>query len=203
MSYIASVAAATSSAEAAYILLSSAMGPQAVAISPHHDLEHRAEQSAHLELQHDDGPGAVSIREGRTLEMKQVTAVSGDWAPMARALGIGSVVAAPLVARERQLGAVCVWSRRPNAFPRACRLSLEVVSLHSALALQSLRTQNELRNGIDSAHTIGQAQGILMERYHLSAESAFQVLRRYSQTGNLKLIEVARQVAQTGVLPQL
>ena len=40
-----------------------------------------------------------------------------------------------------------------------------------------------------------------MERFSLDADRAFQVLRRYSQDGNVKLVEVARRVVQTGALP--
>jgi len=40
-----------------------------------------------------------------------------------------------------------------------------------------------------------------MERFSLDADRAFQVLRRHSQDGNVKLVEVARRVVRTGALP--
>jgi AmiR/NasT family two-component response regulator len=48
---------------------------------------------------------------------------------------------------------------------------------------------------------IGQAVGVLMERYGLSPEAAFNYLRRVSQTRNVKLREVARKLVSTGELP--
>ena len=65
------------------------------------------------------------------------------------------------------------------------------------------RAQHEqtLWEAIDSRHQIGQAQGILMERYNLSADQAFAVLRRYSQEQNRKLREVANEVVSTRHLP--
>ena len=49
----------------------------------------------------------------------------------------------------------------------------------------------------------GQATGILMERFKLSAEEAFGVLARLSQEQNVKLFELASRLTQTGDLPGL
>ena len=54
---------------------------------------------------------------------------------------------------------------------------------------------------IDARKLIGQAQGILMERFALDDERAFEVLRRYSQNTNTKLNEVARILVHTRTLP--
>jgi AmiR/NasT family two-component response regulator len=48
---------------------------------------------------------------------------------------------------------------------------------------------------------IGQAEGILMERFKISADQAFAVLRRVSQDRNLKLNKVAEEVVSTRKTP--
>jgi AmiR/NasT family two-component response regulator len=48
---------------------------------------------------------------------------------------------------------------------------------------------------------IGQAVGILRERYHLDPDSAFNYLRRMSQNGNVKLRDLAADLVNTGHLP--
>jgi hypothetical protein len=58
-----------------------------------------------------------------------------------------------------------------------------------------------LKLALASRDTIGQAKGILMERYRLSADEAFEQLRVASQTGNCKLIDLARQLTETGEWP--
>jgi len=58
-----------------------------------------------------------------------------------------------------------------------------------------------LWQAIDARKLIGQAQGILMERFDLDDERAFEVLRRYSQNTNTKLNEVARALVHTRTLP--
>ena len=45
---------------------------------------------------------------------------------------------------------------------------------------------------------IGQAEGILMERYKLTAEQAFDLLRNSSEDSNRKLILVAEEIVATG-----
>jgi AmiR/NasT family two-component response regulator len=51
-----------------------------------------------------------------------------------------------------------------------------------------------LKVAVDARKLIGQAMGILMERYSLDSDRAFEVLRRYSQDTNTKLHEVAQQL---------
>jgi AmiR/NasT family two-component response regulator len=49
---------------------------------------------------------------------------------------------------------------------------------------------------------IGQAKGILMERYKIDAQRAFSLLVRVSQHSNRKLRDVAIELATTGQLDQ-
>ncbi len=52
-----------------------------------------------------------------------------------------------------------------------------------------------LEHKADSQDLIGQAKGVLMERHDLDAGAALQVLTQASQEADLRLVEVARQVA--------
>jgi response regulator NasT len=79
----------------------------------------------------------------------------------------------------------------------------EEVAVHARIALAAWDSADDLARGLASRTLIGQAQGILMERFSLDADRAFQVLRRHSQDGNVKLVEVARRVVETGALPTL
>ncbi len=48
-----------------------------------------------------------------------------------------------------------------------------------------------------SRDDIGQAKGILMERYKMDADQAFAVLVRASQNTNRKLSDIAQELANT------
>ena len=54
---------------------------------------------------------------------------------------------------------------------------------------------------LDSRSLIGQATGIVMDRYDLDAVRAFAVLKRISQQSNVKLHEVAVELIRTRHLP--
>ena len=103
-------------------------------------------------------------------------------------------------ARTGDGGAVALH-RVTGSLDAADRAVAEEVAVHAHIALAAWDTADDLALGLASRSVIGQAQGILMERFSLDADRAFQVLRRYSQDGNVKLVEVARRVVQTGALP--
>ena len=98
------------------------------------------------------------------------------------------------------LGAVALH-RASGPLGEADRAVAEEVAVHARIALAAWDSADDLARGLASRSVIGQAQGILMERFSLDADRAFQVLRRYSQDSNVKLVEVARRVVETGVLP--
>jgi len=66
------------------------------------------------------------------------------------------------------------------------------VSLTEAIELEIAH----LRVAVASRTVIGQAQGVLMERYGLGPDEAFAVLRRYSQDRNIKLVDIAREIVE-------
>lgn len=51
---------------------------------------------------------------------------------------------------------------------------------------------------VDHRTVIGQAQGILMERFNITADDAFNALRGASQSTHVKLYLVAVQLVDTG-----
>jgi AmiR/NasT family two-component response regulator len=48
---------------------------------------------------------------------------------------------------------------------------------------------------------IGQATGVLIERYKASPEAAFMLLVRASQQSNRKLRDIAEELVRSGALP--
>jgi hypothetical protein len=64
------------------------------------------------------------------------------------------------------------------------------------------RREAALHRALSTRDVIGQAKGILMERQHIPAGQAFDILRRTSQRLNLRLHEVAARLAETGQVPE-
>ena len=71
-----------------------------------------------------------------------------------------------------------------------------------AKAVAALNDQIEqLELALETRDVIGQAKGILMERFRMTADEAFDRLRMASQHTNRKLNALARDLAETGEWP--
>jgi GAF domain-containing protein len=116
-------------------------------------------------------------------------------------LGLRSVLSIHLFTDHRVLGALNLYYQTRDDFTDDEIEVAKVVAAHASVALAKLRSERDLWRAIDSRHLIGQAQGVLMERFKISPEKSFSVLRRYSQQYNVKLHEVAGNLVRTGRLP--
>jgi hypothetical protein len=93
------------------------------------------------------------------------------------------------------------FSAHAAAFDRCAEVA-HLFGRHAGAALRAVRARETLSKGIAARHRIGQAQGILMARYGMTTEQAFEALKRRSQGTNLKLCIVADQVIQSGRFDQ-
>jgi hypothetical protein len=76
------------------------------------------------------------------------------------------------------------------------------VAAGNLYAYQSARDMaDNLQTALESRAVIDQAKGILMERYKLTADQAFQLLARASMTTNRKVRDIADHLVRTGELP--
>ena len=116
-------------------------------------------------------------------------------------MGLRSVLSIHLFTDHRVLGALNLYYEAHDDFSDDEIEVAKVVAAHASVALAKVRSERDLWRAIDSRHLIGQAQGMLMERFKLSPEKSFAVLRRYSQQHNIKLHEVAGALISTGRLP--
>jgi GAF domain-containing protein len=117
------------------------------------------------------------------------------WAEQVRGLGVGSMLSFVLFVRGDTLGALNTYAAKPWAYEPESESVGMVFASHAAIALSGAEEIAQLRQAASSRDVIGQAKGILMERYDLDADSdAFNLLVRASQTSHIKLHDVARQI---------
>ncbi|MET0865569.1 MAG: GAF and ANTAR domain-containing protein [Nakamurella sp.] len=125
-----------------------------------------------------------------------------EWAPRAADLGIGASISVHLFTNAA-LGSLNLYSLAPRTFTDTDVENARVIAAQASVVVAYGRAQENLWRAIDARNLIGQAQGMLMQRYGLTAEKAFAVLRRYSQHHNIKLTVLAEQLTTTGQLPDL
>lgn len=109
-----------------------------------------------------------------------------------------SSVSFRLFTHQGTLGALNLFSDTANAFDEDSREIGRVYATHAALAMFRTRQQGEFRSALASRDTIGQAKGMIMERFGIDAVEAFSLLRRLSQDGNTPLADVARRLVDAG-----
>lgn len=123
------------------------------------------------------------------------------WGPQASLLGFNSILSAELRARGRRIGALNLYGAEEATFTREDMVLAALFARQGALALGYARSEEGLRQALETRTVIGQAQGVLMERFEIDADRAFATLRRYSQQHNIKLKVLCRQLVETRALP--
>lgn len=125
------------------------------------------------------------------------------WGAQAAALGVRSVISVQLPAlpsaadpTPNPVGAINLYARTPGAFSREDLDLAEVYATHAALAMDAARLVDGLERAVRSRHLIGAAQGMLMQRYGLDLDQAFQVLLRWSSHRNQPLRELAEAIVE-------
>jgi GAF domain-containing protein len=123
------------------------------------------------------------------------------WAAAAVTIGVRSMISVRLGTSARTIGTLNLYDSRPHHFSVADVEVAHVLARHAAIALDRASDAENFSRALDSRKLIGQAQGILMERFDLDDAGAFEVLRRYSQDNNVKLRDVAQSIVDTRRLP--
>lgn len=163
-------------------------------------IRHVVEQQFHLGA----GP-AVSAYALRKPVYSPDLAGDSRWpefgALMCDQVGLMCAYAVPLAVQEKPVGVLGVYGKKVHAFDEDDRTTTEVVATHAAVAVAESIGQQQLETALTSRTVIGQATGVVMERWSLDAAAAFSVLRRLSQTHNLKIRDIATHIVETGQLP--
>jgi GAF domain-containing protein len=132
-----------------------------------------------------------------------------DYLPRAVERGCRSSLSVPLSVGEEQgvSGALNIYARQPGAFDAdsravATRLApYASVAAGNMYAYQSARDMaDNLQRALESRAVIDQAKGVLIERYKLSADQAFQLMARASMHTNRRVRDIADHLVRTGEL---
>lgn len=156
-----------------------------------------------LQQQLGQGPCLDAIWENVVVRALDIGS-DGRWPEFGRQAaeqGIRSMMCFQLFVVGDQLGAMNLYSRRLHAFDDEGLEIGQIFAGHAAIALAGAEHEEHLRIGMNHRDVIGQAKGILMERFRLTADQAFAVLARVSQEKNRKLVDVARELTDTGAVP--
>ncbi|MHC1561543.1 GAF and ANTAR domain-containing protein [Actinomycetospora sp. C-140] len=113
------------------------------------------------------------------------------FAPYAVEAGYLGLMSTQLSTETSMRGALNLYSATADAFDEQSRTLCGLFGVQAALVLYGANHAAHLQKAVDSRDLIGQAKGILMERFTVDAHAAFQMLVKSSQDTNVKLTRVA------------
>jgi hypothetical protein len=120
-----------------------------------------------------------------------------SFAPAAVQAGYHAVISAQLTSRGRgQRAALNLYSREPWVFTEQAHTIAALFAAQASLLLYGADQGVSLQRAVDSRDLIGQAKGILMERFGVDAGQAFEMLIASSQQTNIKLVDVAHWLTE-------
>jgi GAF domain-containing protein len=188
-------------ADAAAIMLGDARRDLRVVAASNDD----AELMELLQLQNEQGPCLDCYHTATPVSVPDL-ALAHRWpkfaAAVARAGSFRSVHALPLRLRGQSIGALNLFHQRPGPLPEAdlaLGQALADVATIGILQEQAIRRSEvvteQLQTALNSRVVIEQAKGVLAQHQGVTMDVAFDRLRRYTRNHNLRLAEVARQIA--------
>jgi GAF domain-containing protein len=149
-----------------------------------------------------DGPCLDAMWKQQTVRVDDLAA-DPRWpvlGPRAAARGVGSMLCLQLFVHEDTLGALDLLAHAKAAFTDESEHIGLLLASHAAIAVADAQKLEHATIALASRDIIGQAKGILMERFKLTADQAFDVLAKVSQDANRKVYAVAEDLTRTGTL---
>ncbi len=110
---------------------------------------------------------------------------------------IRSIMTIPLIVSRHSMGALNLYAERPRAFDAESTEMALIMATHLALAWNMLRHDEQFRTALASRDLIGQAKGVMMERFGIDAVRAFELLSRLSQDSNMPVVEIACRLVES------
>ena len=189
-------------ADAAALAIVHRRGRVETAVSTHASARHADE----LQYQLGEGPCLDAVWEDLVVRVPDIAA-DRRWPQWSRAMtersGFRSMTCHRLFTSRDRMGALTLYAIRRRAFDAAAADHAQVVAAQVAIAVRSAQKVVELEAALASRTVIGEAIGIVMERFGIDEEHAFALLARLSSHSNRKLRDIATEIATTGTTPGL
>ena len=156
-----------------------------------------------LDLQnlHGEGPCLDAMVTGaqiRVVDLATETRWPRFTADAAR-LGVVGMLCTPMALGPRSNGTLTLIGTTAPFDDDAAGLA-RIFAVHAAIGLSGAVHSESLTAAVSSREVIGQAKGILMERFKMTPDVAFAALVKVSADSNVKLRTVCEELCATGVL---
>ena len=116
--------------------------------------------------------------------------------PEALDAGVRSILSFQLYTSASTAGALNLFATSPNVFGGESIAVGEAFAAHAAIAIAAGRDELKLHSAVLNRDVIGQAKGMMMERFGIPADRAFGMLIKLSQDTGIPLVMLSRWIAE-------
>ena len=165
-------------------------------LGPTSPLLHKLDE---LQMRHLEGPCVEAALDEVMVRTDDFTHETRwpRYSPEVAQLGVRSGLSFKLYTADRTAGALNLFGFETNPWDAESETIGMVLAAHAAAALLASREGEQLQSALSTRDRIGQAKGIIMERFDIDDIRAFEMLRQLSQDTNTKLTDVAQRVIET------
>ena len=152
-----------------------------------------------IQYELDEGPCVDAIRAPGTVIVNDVRHEQRWPRYIAAAIkeGLRSQLGVGLYDDGKTLGGLNLYSTEAESVSDEAVQAAELFARHAAIALDRAQSSHQFNEALASRKVIGQAIGIVMERFGIDEDRAFQFIVRASSTSNIKLRDVAAELVDT------
>jgi transcriptional regulator with GAF, ATPase, and Fis domain len=152
-----------------------------------------------LQMHHQQGPCLEAAEVGSVIRSTDLR-LERRWPVFAAAameLGVYATLSFQLYTHHHGSAALNLFSSKSHAFDIHAETTLAMIATHAAITLIAADKETQFQSALASRDVIGQAKGILMERFKLDASRAFALLAKLSQNSNTPLRLVAERLVDS------
>ncbi|MCZ4549215.1 GAF and ANTAR domain-containing protein [Gordonia rubripertincta] len=121
-----------------------------------------------------------------------------DFCSGATNVGVISMLSFKLYTAPNVLAALNVFGKAANAFADRDEEVGLMLATNAAVALQMANSREQFESALASRDIIGQAKGMIMERFRIDAVQAFNLLVKLSQDSNTPVAKLSGQLVELG-----
>lgn len=164
------------------------------------------EPAAFIEKRHIDlgeGPATQAARDQQTVRIPDL-ATETRWPEFTDSLvdlPVRSMVCLPLYTHIHSWGALMLLANRPDQLDCEAEEAGTILAAHMAMMLDALHQDRHYRSALGSRDIIGQAKGVLMERFGVDAMAAFALLTRLADESHRPVVVVAKDFLESKPAP--
>jgi hypothetical protein len=120
------------------------------------------------------------------------------FAEAALVAGVHSMLSFQLYTHDDRKAALNLVGLEPHVFDPPAEAMAAMLATHAATALIAETKQTQFESALASRDVIGQAKGMIMERFAVDAVRAFELLTNLSQNSNIPVAKIAADLVARG-----